>query len=394
MDDHEFAGWFRLAHTPGLSRRAARALLAAFGSPQAVMAATPAQWQSVVDNAAVQSLREGEGSLSLERRAHAQAWRQGGAHRHVIVLGDARYPAPLLRSEDPPLLLYAIGTPSALTALQGPSLAIVGSRQATPEGLAHARTFARQLSDAGLPVVSGLAIGIDAAAHEGALLGRSPTVAVVGTGLDIVYPRRHEALAGRIAAQGVLLSEFAPGTPALREHFPMRNRIIATLSEGTLVAEAALPSGSLITARLAAESGREVFAIPGSIHSPQSRGCHALLRQGAKLVETLDDILEELMPGQACASAQAAPLRARTPGQTPPLGPASRFRHEDIAEVELDDPGDGLLEALGHAPVTLDALAARTGLSAAALGARLLELELQQRVVRLPGGLYQQQHQA
>ena len=402
MEDHEFAAWFRLAHAPGLSRRAARALLSALGSAEAVMAAPPAQWRAVLGSGAAQVLADLDAGALDERWLCARAWWAGAADRWVIPLGDPRYPEPLLRSDDPPLLLYATGCAAALPALQGPSLSIVGSRQATPEGLANARAFARACSQAGWPVVSGLAVGIDAAAHEGALEGPSPTVAVVGTGLDVVYPRRHQALAERIAAHGVLISEFPPGTPPRAEHFPMRNRIIATLSEGTLVAEAALPSGSLITARLAVEAGREVFAIPGSIHSPHSRGCHALIRQGAKLVETIDDVLDE-WPMQAQGSHSApmrgpasAPGRALTLHTAPSPSPGAQPGQLGIGgPVETaPEPEDSVLQALGHAPVTLDALAHRTGMPAAALSARLLELELQQRVARMPGGLFQRQHQA
>ena len=180
--------------------------------------------------------------------------------------------------------------------LQAPAVAVVGSRNPTPQGLDNARAFAAHLSQAGWVVVSGLALGVDAAAHEAALAGGAGTIAVVGTGLDVVYPGRHRALTARIAAEGLVVSEFAIGTPALAENFPIRNRIIAGLARGTLVVEAAVQSGSLITARLAAEAGREVFAIPGSIHSPTARGCHALIKQGAKLVESAADILEELPP--------------------------------------------------------------------------------------------------
>jgi len=241
---------------------------------------------------------------------------------------------------------------------------VVGSRNPSPQGVENARAFAAHLSQAGFTVVSGLALGIDGAAHEGALQGQAGTVAVVGTGLDRVYPRRHLDLAHRIANHGAIVSELPLGTPALPANFPLRNRIIAGLTQGTLVVEAALQSGSLITARLAAESGREVFAIPGSIHAPQSRGCHLLIKQGAKLVDSAQDILEELKAGFT-----------GTPGPAT-AGKASRT-------------GDPLLEALGHDPASLDALAARTGWPAAALNTRLLELELEGQVARLPGQLFQ-----
>jgi DNA processing protein len=306
----------------------------------------------------------------------ALQWLRSGPDRHVLTLGDPHYPAPLLNTADPPLLLYLQGRPEAL---QQVGLAIVGSRNATPQGLGNARAFASHMAEQGWMVISGLAAGIDTAAHEGALSARMQgpaeghllTMAVVGTGLDRVYPPRNRELAARIALQGALLSEYPPGTPALPEHFPQRNRIIAGLSRGTLVVEAALQSGSLITARLASEAGREVFAVPGSIHAPHSKGCHALIRQGAKLVETAQDILEEFSPSQ--------------PG-------VQRFLFQEPAPVvatPAPHAEQALLDALGHDPVTTDALGARTGWSAAALAAKLLELELQGLVARLPGGLYQ-----
>ena len=296
------------------------------------------------------------------------AWRGGGADRHLIVLGDPRYPPRLLQTVDPPLLLYVQGD---LACLSAASVAIVGSRHASPQGLDHARQFAARLAEAGWVVVSGLAQGIDAAAHEGALKAGARTIAVMGTGPDLTYPSRHRALARRIAGQGALVTEFAPGTPPLSENFPQRNRLIAGLTQGTLVVEAALRSGSLITARLANEAGRDVWAIPGSIHAAQSQGCHALIKQGAKLVDSPEDVLDEL----------------RAPGT-----PAQ-------ARLALDDdsdpaPADPLLQALGEDPVTLDALLARTGWPTAELSARLLELELEGRVARLPGGLYQRRHSA
>lgn len=297
-----------------------------------------------------------------ERLRAALAWLDEGEDRHAVALGHPAYPPLLLQAADPPLLLYLQGR---LELLRSRCLAVVGSRKPTPQGADHARRFARALAEGGWTVVSGLALGVDAAAHEGALEAGGATLAVMGTGPDLVYPARHRALAHRIAASGALVTEHAPGTPALPEHFPQRNRIIAGLAEGTLVVEAALRSGSLITARLASEAGREVFAIPGSILSLQSQGCHALIKQGAKLVENVDDIVEELQPG-----------RGRQ------------------AELPLDGGGDEaaadpVLAAMGHDPVTLDALLERTGWPAADLSARLLELELAGRAARLPGGLYQ-----
>lgn len=355
----EFAAWFRLLETPGVSRSAARRLLAACGSPERVLSAHVGLWREIGGADAAAGLAQPPARLD-ERLAVASAWLAGSDDRHVITIGDPTYPALLLQSADPPLLLYAQGDPSWLSQH---AVAVVGSRNATPQGEANARAFSKSLSLQGWVVVSGLAQGIDGAAHDGALQGPTGTVAVVGTGLDRIYPPKHKALAHRIAQQGCIVSEFPPGTPALPHHFPQRNRIIAGLSQGTLVVEAAVQSGSLITARLAAEQGREVFAIPGSIHSPQARGCHALIRQGAKLVESAQDILEDLRIVEG--------------------------RSAD-GEPEADIEGeDNLLMAMGYDPVSLDALQARTGLGTAHLQARLLELELQGDVSRLPGGLLQ-----
>ena len=361
LSDEEFAAWFRLLETPGLNRGHIRRLLAACGSPDTVLLARPATLRELVGTGLTDALSKPPAAFD-HRLAAALAWRRQGEQRDFITVGDARFPATLLQTADPPLLLYVHGDAAVLGKN---SLAIVGSRQATAQGLENARAFAHALADAGLAVISGLALGIDGAAHQGALLSTSGagTLAVVGTGLDRVYPRGHKALAHQITMHGALVSEFAPGVPALAENFPQRNRIIAGLSLGTLVVEAALQSGSLITARMALEAGREVFAIPGSIHAPQSKGCHALLKQGAKLVESAADILDELRIGDR------APLRAAASSSTAPADP--------------------LLDALGFEPTTLDALLARTGWPAPELSARLLELELAGHVARLPGGLYQ-----
>jgi len=365
-DRDEFDAWFRLLETPGLGREGARRLLASFGAAREVLQAPRSAWQQVVGPALADALAQEPETLA-ERLQAAHAWLDAGSDRQVVCLGDDDYPALLLQTADPPLLLYAQGN---LALLNRRSLAIVGSRNASAQGVDNARNFAAHLSRQGWAIVSGLAFGIDGAAHEGGLQGPGSTVAVVGTGLDRVYPARHRTLAHRIAADGLLLSEYAPGTPPLPQNFPQRNRIIAGLARGTLVVEAALQSGSLITARLAAESGREVFAVPGSIHSPLSRGCHALIRQGAKLVEGAEDILEELQ------------------------GPAARAAAPAPATPEPAAGKDPVLQALGHDPVTLDALCARTGWSAQELSARLLELELEDQVARLPGGLYQRRGHA
>ncbi len=366
LDADDFADWLRLLETPQIGRDSARRLLAAFGSAAAVFAAPAQALREVVGSRAAGLLDSAPPDFA-ERLAAARRWWQGGENRHIIALGDPQYPPLLLQTADPPLLLYVEGRVELLAA---PSLAVVGSRNPTPQGADNAQAFAAHLAGGGLAVVSGLALGIDGAAHLGALsvADGAGTLAVVGTGLDTVYPGRHRALAGRIAGHGALVSEYAPGTPPLAPNFPQRNRIIAGLSRGTLVVEAALRSGSLITARLAAEAGREVFAIPGSIHSPQSRGCHALIRQGAKLVESAQDIFEELRGTLA-----SVPLPADLAGAP-----------EDSAAA-----GDPLLTAMGHDPVSLDALGARTGWPAQRLSTHLLELELEGHIARLPGGLYQ-----
>ncbi|CAD5375242.1 Rossmann fold nucleotide-binding protein Smf possibly involved in DNA uptake [Rubrivivax sp. A210] len=364
--DEDYEAWFRLLETPGVGRETARRLLAACGSPTAVFGAGRSALRAIAGAAVADALAATPPQLN-ERWQAVQRWRGGGEARHLLALGDPRYPSRLLQTADPPLMLYLQGPPELLAA---DAIAVVGSRHATPQGLETARAFGRALSERQWVVISGLAAGIDGAAHEGALAGAAAggaaTVAVVGTGLDLVYPARHRELARRIAERGALLSEYAPGTPPLAEHFPQRNRLIAGLALGTLVVEAALKSGSLITARLAAEAGREVFAVPGSIHAPQSRGCHALLRQGAKLVETAEDIVEEL-----------AGIRTATATKPTPTAAGD------------GDESDPLLRALGHAPATLDALLARTGWPTAELTARLLELEFDGQVARMAGGLYQ-----
>ena len=365
----ELGAWLRLLQTPGIGAQSARRLLAALGPPQAIWAQSPQAWAGVVGQRVARAMHaEPEDWAALVETTWG--WLQSGEGRHTIVtLGDPDYPAQLLQTEDPPCLLYATGRSDKLQNLQASqALAIVGSRNPTPQGRLNAQAFARSLAQSGLCIVSGLALGVDGAAHAGALEGASPaqlaTIAVVGTGLDRVYPSQHLALAHRIAEHGLILSEYPLGTPPLSAHFPRRNRIISGLSQGTLVVEAASESGSLITARQALEQGREVFAIPGSIHSPQSKGCHALIRQGAKLVESAQDVLEE--------------LRVPDPFAQVPLA------------LETTPSNDtGLLALLGHEPVGLDALQARSGLDTARLQAELLDLELAGQIERLPGGLFQ-----
>ncbi len=376
----ELAAWLRLATTPGVGRASARRLLAAFGSPERVLAADPDALRALTDHDTVRALRRDDAAIRgvLPRTERWLDTAHPGCPRDVVTLADPRYPRLLLETADPPLLLFTHGRVELLSAT---SVAIVGSRIATPQGLDNAREFARFLSERRLTVVSGLATGIDGAAHEGALEGPGSTVAFVGTGLDRVYPSHHDELMERIAERGLVASEYALGSEAKAQHFPRRNRLIAGVSRGTLVVEAALESGSLITARMALEGGRDVFAIPGSIHSPQSRGCHRLIQEGAKLVECGEDILRELN-----LDTPARKPRATLSPAQPSLFSAARLAPEPD---DASGPDGALLSALGHDPVTFDALAARTGMASDQLAVRLLDLELAGRVQRLPGGLLQ-----
>ncbi len=372
MERDELASWLRLTLSEGVGNTSTRKLMAAFGLPQEVFAQSTASLRQIVTASQAAALQQPPPSLKAQLEA-TWAWLQGGrdgaGQRAILVWGDPAYPESLLAMEDPPPMLYALGRIDLWPRTSAASsIAMVGSRNPTPQGEVTARELARGCAEAGLTVVSGLALGVDSASHHGALDGASAhpeqlaTIAIVGTGLDRVYPKRNLALAHRIAGQGLLLSEYPLDTPPLRENFPRRNRIIAGLSLGTLVVEAALQSGSLITARLAAEQGKEVFAVPGSIHSLQSRGCHALIKQGAKLVENLQDVLDEIQP-----------LMAVKP-------------KPDCVADTAEDP---FLTDMGYDPIGLDALVARTGIPAANLQVRLLELELDHLVARLPGGLFQ-----
>jgi DNA processing protein len=416
MQRDELSGWLRLTLTPGVGNAAARKLLAAFGLPAQVFAQSLAALSQVVSPLQAAQLRQEPPELAPLLQTTWQWLCSAEAPvRRILVLGDAAYPAGLLNIEDPPLMLYLLGgdgfesnRPEALVPptysatdsianqsstrfeqrLQASlflSVAMVGSRNPTAQGVTNAQQFAKALASAGMTVISGLALGVDGAAHQGALDGMPPdgdrlaTIAVVGTGLDRVYPRAHRELAHAIARRGLILSEYPLGTPPLAVNFPKRNRLIAGLSQGTLVVEAALKSGSLITARLASEQGKEVFAIPGSIHSVQSRGCHALIRQGAKLVESAQDVLEDMK------------LDYLSPSGTSNL----IANNGDLTGAEGQiDVESGLLTALGFDPVSLDALQARTGLDTPSLQAQLMTLELDGQVARLPGGLFQRMGQA
>lgn len=358
--------WLRLLRTPGLGPAAGLRLLAQWPDPLSIIGASASQWQSAgVDRALHAACRE---VPEAELQTDVQWLSQPDCA--LITRDDPRYPARLREQPRSPLALFTKGDPDLLLR---PQLAIVGARSATPQGLENARAFAAELTRYGLVVSSGLALGVDAAAHEGALGAGGLTLAVCGTGLDRVYPARHRDLAHRISAEGLLVSEFVPGTPALAEHFPRRNRIISALSLGVLVVEAARQSGSLITAKLAADQGRELFAIPGSIHNPMARGCHQLIREGAKLVETAADILEELAPLLGDLS-----VTATVPSTAPPdsVGPA------------LSPDVQALARALDDAPVSVDQLAQRLGWPAQRVNSVLLEAELAGQADRLNDGRY------
>lgn len=359
-DAEEVRYWLALVRMPGIGAVSARRLLAQWDTPRRLFDA----------DAKAAGLDEQAEAYRRRPEWHAVdrdlAWLDAADDRHVLTLHDPAYPPLLKEIPDPPPVLFVRGDPELLAERQ---LAIVGSRNPTAAGQRNAADFAQRLAECGLVITSGLAVGIDAAAHRGALTAGGATLAVTGSGLDRIYPARHQSLADEIVAQGALIAEFPPGTPPRPENFPRRNRIISGIALGTLVVEAALRSGSLITARLAAEQGREVFAIPGSIHNPLSRGCHALLRQGAKLVEDARDVLEELGPlaawGDPLPATQSAPLQGDESGE--------------FSE---------LLNHIGFEPTAVDTVVERSGLTAERVSSMLVLLELQGHVTSAPGGLY------
>lgn len=353
----ETLAWLRLGLIPELTPAGLRTLLAALSTPERICSADRATLASIVSDSAAAAIVRGPEPKRLDA---AQRWLEDPANQ-LVTLADGAYPRLLLEIPDPPAVLYLKGNPALLDRA---SLAVVGSRNATLQGCANAEAFSRELSEGGFTIISGLALGIDAAAHAGGLAASSSSIAVVGTGLDIVYPARNRDLAHRLAEEGALVSEFALGTPALASNFPRRNRLISGLSRGCLVVEAALKSGSLITARYALEQGREVFAIPGSIHSPLSKGCHLLIKQGAKLAESSQDILEE-------------------------FGSAVHNRGTTFTSTDEVVPDDPMLTALGFDPIDLDTLCQHSGLTPETASAMLLTLELEGVVSRLPGGKFQ-----
>lgn len=407
LSHEELAAWLRLALARGLKPAALRALLGAFGLPQNVLA------QPFAALAAVAGAQAAHAALAAPRPDFAaqlealQAWRAAPGNA-LITLADPAYPGRLLDMPDPPPLLYAKGR---LELLHARAVAVVGSRSATPQAIDDAARFARTLAASGLTVVSGLALGVDGAAHRGALHEHGGTVAVIGTGADLVYPPAHHPLATEIAAHGALVSEWPLGTPARSANFPQRNRVIAALVEGVVVIEAAQRSGSLITARLANEMGRDVFALPGSIHAPLTRGCHGLIKQGAQLVESPEEVLDALNVGQPSGAGRALGSRReprsqkvsvpfdrlqRDAGATLPLpleSPHSeplRAHHAEARKppASLAPEARRLLEALGHAPATVEILAQRTDMPEAVLQGTLLQLELAGHLDALPGGWF------
>jgi len=412
-DPGELFAWLRLSLEPGLNPADAYALLGAVGLPQHLYTHPVAELAQWVPGPLARQLAARPVPALAARIAAALDWVRHPDH-HLLCLADPAYPRRLLEVGDPPLLLYVHGDPSLLSR---PSLAVVGARNASLDGRENAHAFAQHLAAQGWCIVSGMAAGIDAAAHEGALVAGRPsgggTVAVLGTGIDLVYPSHHQALAGRIAQAGALVSEFALGTPALPHHFPRRNRVVAGLVRGVLVVEAASRSGSLITARLAGEYGREVFAIPGSIHSPLARGCHALIRQGAKLVECAQDITDELsdVPRQDADPPEALRPPVRKAGNLGRAGDSNTG--EDTASASLfgglpdaapkaapaasaaeaagscGPSAAALLACLGHEPVHREVLLRRSGLCSADLDTALLRLELAGLVARRESGYFQ-----
>jgi DNA processing protein len=370
IDADELPYWLALARMPEVGPVTAQALLAQLGTPRHI-------FESGKDDLRVIGLLSDQAKAYLRQPDWAAVdydieWLDR-SNCHIITQRDMLYPPLLKQIPDFPPVLFIQGDPTRLSDEQ---IAIVGSRNPTSSGEHTAVQFASHFANTGFTVTSGLAIGIDAAAHRGALAGGGNTIAVTGSGLDRIYPSRHIELANEIAEQGALVTEFPPGTPPRRQNFPRRNRLISALSLGTLVVEAALRSGSLITARLAAEQGREVFAIPGSIHNPLSRGCHALLRQGAKLVETTQDVLEEL---GALASWNENETLALPPVQEP-------IAAHDLAEFV------NLIRHIGFEPTSIDTLVERSGLTADQVSSILMVLELQGQIVSAPGGLFSRNH--
>lgn len=392
LSPEETEAWIRLTLEPELGPAQARVLLSVYGLPQDIFAQSSMQLRKHLDTNLASRLGK-EPDTDLQSRIDATMEWLSAPNHHLLTLADPTYPQQLLETHDPPLVLYVNGRAELLAQ---PSLAIVGARSATPAGETNAHDFAEYLARHSWCIVSGLASGIDTAAHRGALkagIAGGGTIAVLATGIDLVYPARNRNLAHDIAQQGALVSEFPLGQKAMPYHFPKRNRIVAGLSRGVVVVEAAVQSGSLITARLASELGREVFAIPGSIHSPLSKGCHALIRQGAKLVESGEHIVEELSPpsqnGAGPATTKTSALR---PGGHLPKNALPQSVTPSLFETAASAAGsEAVLEAMGYDPISFDILQQRSNMPVSTLNQTLSMLELQGLVARLPGGQYQRQ---
>lgn len=359
-ESDEVSAWVALTQIQGLGHTKIYQLLKKFGSPNNVLSASTSQLKEIVSDSVAKKIHQG---IQEEAGQTTLSWLEKDGN-HIITLADDEYPQRLLEIADPPAVLYAIGD---LQWLNHPSIAIVGSRNATPQGEKNAHSFAHEMCNQGLCIVSGMALGIDGAAHRGAIKSTGATIAVVGTGVDIVYPAKHRELAHQIAERGLIISEFPLGTPSKAQNFPRRNRIISGLSSGCLVVEANIKSGSLITARQAAEQGREVFAIPGSIHSPVSKGCHQLIKQGAKLVESAQDILEE--------------IKNIVP-EHDPFGSTAQMGSKPLETSTL-------LDLMGFEAISFETLLTSSALTTEALSSMLMLLELEGKVTTVPGGNYQ-----
>ena len=363
--------WLSLNQTSGLGNSAFCQLLAKFASPEGIFNAKLSQLREIVSDDIAQKISKG---VDIDAIAPTLKWLEKD-NAHIVTFADSTYPQKLLEISNPPAVLYSIGN---LHWLNHPTIAIVGSRSATPQGEKNAEEFAKSLCEQGLCVISGMALGIDGAAHRGALKANGATIAVVGTGLDIVYPARHRDLAHNIAERGLIISEFPLGTPSKAQNFPRRNRLISGLSLGCLVVEANIDSGSLITARLAAEQGREVFAIPGSIHSPVTKGCHQLIKQGAKLVESVQDILEEINWTSIVNSLASK-------NSQPSISPSGLLA--DLSPNSLQT--NTVLDFMGFDPINFESIRTNSGLTTEVLSSMLMLLELENKITSLAGSNYQ-----
>lgn len=360
--------WISLGNVHGIGSQTFCQLLKSFGSPDNIYAASFKQLKAVVSENIASAIVAGVNHDALADSLH---WLSQD-NNHLVTLADVEYPKSLLEIPDPPPFLYAKGN---LSLLNQPSIAIVGSRNASVQGEKNAEAFAHDLCAYGLCIISGLALGIDGAAHRGALKAKGATIAVVGTGLDIVYPAKHRHLAHQIVESGLIISEFALGTPSKPQNFPKRNRIISGLSLGCLVVEANLQSGSQITARLAAEQGREIFAIPGSIHSPMSKGCHQLIKQGAKLVDSLQDIVEE--------------LNLHIKSDPDMLDINAKIDASNDETISNNSSSQQIYNTMGYEPITIEHLVAICDLTVSEVSSTLMLLELEGKIASLAGGKYQ-----